>query len=622
MIAWPWRRRRPEDGPARAPVEASSDPPVAHAMVVAGERATRERLQSHLAGVARQVSALRSSAAAIRRLRRERPDIALVEWELLEASPELLAAMNGGGGERPVGVAAVVEAGRDESLRRAAQADVDDLVLLPSSPAEIRARVLRLSSRRTSEHTGAHHRFQDRDSLTGLATRDALLARLARSCGRARKLRDRKVAVLFLDVDRFQQINESLGHGRGDQLLRAMAERVETICRPTDMVARFGGDEFVVLLEDVPDLRAVTAAAERIQQQARLPFDLDGEEVFTTVSIGIAVWGEQHRAADELIRDADTAKARAKTMGRDRFAVFDAAMHAEVVEALALENDLRRAVGRSEFCAAFQPITALADGRIVGFEALARWRHPERGILRPGVFIAAAEEMGLVIQLDRSLAEEACTQLRSWRSRFKQHGGLTVSVNISSTQFLQADLVPRIDHILRKTGLYGGSLVLEVTESVLMENARHAAEMLQQLRALDIRLSIDDFGTGYSSLAYLRRFDVDTLKIDRSFVARAADDEESREIVRTIANLAAALGKHTVAEGVETRAQLEAMRELGVTHVQGNLVCPPVDHDAATALLELTASADDHLEAIFAARRRGDPAAAITGFGSEVAGQR
>ncbi len=615
MIAWPWRRGRPESGPARVEAEPSPTPLVGRAMVVAGDRPARKHLESLLAGAARHVSSVRSAGAAIRRLRRERPDVALVAWGVLERSADLLTALHGDDGERPVGIVAVLEAGRDESLQHAAATDVDDLLLLPSTPGEARARLVRLSSRRAFEQTGAHRRFQERDSLTGLATREALLAHLARSCGRARTLRDRKIAVLFLDVDRFQQVNESLGHGRGDELLRAMAERVVTTCRPTDMVARFGGDEFVVLLEDVPDLRAVTAAAERIQQQARLPFDLDGVEVFTTVSIGIAVWGEQHRDADELIRDADTAKARAKTMGRDRFAVFDVAMHAEVVEALALENDLRRAVGRSEFCAAYQPIASLADGRLVGFEALARWRHPERGILRPGVFIAAAEEMGLVIQLDRSIADEACTQLRSWRSRFKKHGDLTVSVNISSTQFLQPDLVPRVDHILRKTGLYGGSLVLEVTESVLMENARHATEMLQQLRALDIRLSIDDFGTGYSSLAYLRRFDVDTLKIDRSFVARAADDEESREIVRTIANLAAALGKHTVAEGVETRAQLESMRELGVTHVQGNLICPPVDHGAASALLELTADADDHLEAIFSARLRGDPAAAISGFG-------
>jgi EAL domain-containing protein (putative c-di-GMP-specific phosphodiesterase class I) len=289
---------------------------------------------------------------------------------------------------------------------------------------------------------------------------------------------------------------------------------------------------------------------------------------------------------------------RAKTMGRNSFAVFDEEMHARVVATLKLETDLRRAIARNEFRSYYQPIVSIRDGRITGFEVLVRWQHPERGLLLPGEFISVAEEMGAIIQIDRWVAEDACRQLRVWQNAYRHNPPLTVSVNISGTQFMQPDLVTRIDHILRKTGLYGKSLTLEITESVLMENAQYAAEMLEQLRALDINISIDDFGTGYSSLAYLRRFKIDTLKIDYSFVSRMLADEESAQIVRTITTLAGNLGKKTVAEGVETRSQLDALRELKVDAVQGFFISPAVPPEEAVELLERTASSEDHLKKI------------------------
>ncbi len=442
-------------------------------------------------------------------------------------------------------------------------------------------------------HVGSLH-----DPLTRLPNRTMLMDRLRHAFARAQREPGRPFAVLFFDLDRFKNVNDSLGHLTGDKLLRVIAERVQRACRPSDTVARFGGDEFVIIVENLVDVRGATSAAERIQEEFRIPFDLEGLEVFASISIGIAVWNPSYARPEDLLRDADTAMYRAKAMGRNSFAVFDEQMHARVVATLKLETDLRRAIAREEFRAYYQPIISLADGRITGFEVLVRWQHPERGLLLPGEFIRVAEEMGAIIQIDRWVAEEACRQLRIWQNQFRHNPPLTVSVNVSGTQFMQPDLVTRIDHILRKTGLYGRSLTLEVTESVLMENAHYAAEMLEQLRSLDIGISIDDFGTGYSSLAYLRRFKIDTLKIDYSFVSRMLADEESSEIVRTITTLAGNLHKQTVAEGVETRSQLDALRELKVDRIQGIYASPPLPADTATQLLEQTASVDDHLKKI------------------------
>jgi len=453
--------------------------------------------------------------------------------------------------------------------------------------------------------TPTSHAIQD--PLTSLPTRSLLLDRLEHAFFKARRDDSKGFAVLFFDVDRFKNINDSLGHLKGDRLLRQIAERVSGACRPSDTVARFGGDEFVVVVEDLPDLRSATVAADRLLNAFRVPFDLDGVEVFITVSIGIAYWSSDYSNPEEMLRDADTAMYRAKSSGRNRFSVFDEAMHAQVVATLQLENDLRRALSRSEFRAYYQPIVSLVDGRIVGFEVLARWEHPERGLLLPASFIPVAEEMGAIIQLDRAMIEQGADRLRTWQRSHRHTPPLYLSVNVSSTQFNQTDLVTHIDLALRKAGLYGRSLTIEVTESVLMENAAYAEGMLEQLRSLDIGISIDDFGTGYSSLAYLRRFGIDTLKIDYSFVSQMLQDEDSSEIVRTIASLARNLGKQTVAEGVETRSQLEVLREIGIDHVQGNFISPPLTGDRAGELLARTWDADDQLAKILADRRAGVP---------------
>ncbi len=436
------------------------------------------------------------------------------------------------------------------------------------------------------------------DPLTRLASRTVLLDRLRHAFARASRMKDKPFAVLFFDIDRFKTVNDSLGHLVGDKLLMAIADRVRSICRPSDTVCRFGGDEFVIVAEDVESVRDATSIASRLHAEFQVPFQLDESEAYATVSTGIAMWHPGYEKPENLLRDADNAMYRAKDLGRNRYAVFDEKMHAEVVATLELENDLRRAVTRKEFRPFYQPIISLQRGNLVGFEVLARWDHPTRGLVLPGEFIQAAEEMGIAVQIDRIVAEQACKQVRPWQVQFRMDPPITISLNISTTQFLQLELVSRIDHTLRQNGLYGRDIKLEVTESVLMENTEHATAMLDQLSALDIGLSIDDFGTGYSSLSYLKRFEIDSLKIDYSFVTKMLDDLDSLEIVRTIIDLGRNLGKTTIAEGVETDAQLEALREMGVDQVQGFYIARPMPAEKAVELLDRIHMSRNHLQTL------------------------
>ncbi|HWS55779.1 MAG TPA: EAL domain-containing protein [Pyrinomonadaceae bacterium] len=421
------------------------------------------------------------------------------------------------------------------------------------------------------------------DALTGLPNRALLSERLGSAIARARGAEGERFALLFLDLDRFKNVNDSLGHTIGDGLLVTIARRLENSVRSADTVARLGGDEFAILLEGVKSEADAAYMAERVQREMSTPFMLDGHEVFMTVSIGIAHGAAGYEHPEQVLRDADTAMYRAKAGGRACFEVFDSTMHARAVNLLRLENDLRRAVEREEFTVYFQPIVGLATGRLAGFEALVRWQHPERGFIPPSEFIPVAEDTRLIVPLGLWVLREACRQVVSWQPAGP--APLTVSVNLSGRQFAQPDLVEQVGAILRETGLAPGRLRLEITESVVMEDAERAVAMLEQLKGLGVRLSIDDFGTGYSSLSYLHRFPLDTLKIDRSFVSQLDAGESRAELVRTIRTLAANMGLEVVAEGIETLGQLGRLAELGCEYGQGYLFARPLAPDAAEALV-------------------------------------
>jgi diguanylate cyclase (GGDEF)-like protein/PAS domain S-box-containing protein len=454
--------------------------------------------------------------------------------------------------------------------------------------------------------TGSHTDITEQrnfEALTGLPNRASLIERLGRALERARAGDGTLSAVLFMDLDRFKNINYSLGHRIGDQLLKAVAGRLRSCLRAQDSperlgtsVAHVGGDEFAVLLEGIKEVNDAVRVAKRIQEELQAPFDVEGQEVFTSASIGIAVSSPEYERPEDLLRDADTAMFRAKALGKASYVVFDAGMHVRAVSFLKLETELRRAVQREEFRVHYQPIVTLEDGKIAGFEALVRWQHPDGELLLPKDFLTVAEETGLIVGIDRQVVRDVCKQLRSWTAQFRRATPLTVSVNVSGVQFLRPDMIVEIDRTLRNYGVYGRSLKIEITESVIMEHARYAADMLQQLKALDIKLSIDDFGTGYSSLSYLRRFDIDTLKVDFSFVSRIDTDEESWEIIRTIVTLANNLGKDVVAEGIERGKQRELLLALRCKYGQGYFFSRPVDAEAATALLAADARGESLLK--------------------------
>lgn len=440
-----------------------------------------------------------------------------------------------------------------------------------------------VTDRKQSEEQLLHDAFHD--ALTGLPNRALFMDRLGQAIARAKRRKGYLFAVLFLDLDRFKVVNDSLGHVIGDELLIAIAQRLEASIRPGDTVARLGGDEFVILLDDIRDLGGPTRVANRVQKELALPFSLNGREVFTTASIGIALSSTGYERPEDLLQDSDTAMYRAKMLGRARHEVFVPGMRAGAVALLQLETDMRQAVEREEFSLHYQPIVSLGTGRIIGFEALVRWAHPQRGLISPKEFIAVAEDTGLIILIGWWTLGEACRQARAWQERFREDPPLFVSVNLSGKQFVQPDLIKEIERILQETGLDARSLVLEITESVIMEKAASTTSRLLQLRALNVQLHIDDFGTGYSSLSYLSRFRFDKLKIDRSFVSRMGLDEENTEIVRTILTLAGNLGIGVIAEGVEGPDQLAQLRALNCGYGQGYFFSKPLDSAATEALI-------------------------------------
>ncbi len=439
-----------------------------------------------------------------------------------------------------------------------------------------------VTDRKRAEEQLVHDALHD--ALSGLPNRAFFMSLLDRAIKRMQRHPTYLFAVLFVDLDRFKVVNDSLGHGVGDQLLVAIAARLNRCLRPGDVVARLGGDEFTILLEDIRDASDATRVAERVQAALAEPFVLDGHEVFTSASIGIALSTAGHHRPEYFLRDADTAMYRAKSRGKARYEMFDEAMHRRAVVQLRLETDLRRAVERREFRLRYQPIVSLHTGLVTGFEALVRWEHAERGLMPPAEFIPLAEETGLIIPIGQWVMETACRQAKAWIEQFPEFPSLSISVNLSAKHFQQPDLVADVLEVLRRTGLAARNLRLEITESVLMGEAESHVRVIRELRRAGIQVQIDDFGTGYSSLSYLQRFSVDTLKIDRSFLA-AEGEGGGWDIVETIITLARDLGVNVIAEGVETEEQTSRLKAMRCEHAQGFLFREPVDAETATALL-------------------------------------
>ena len=429
------------------------------------------------------------------------------------------------------------------------------------------------------------------DVLTGLPNRAFFMNRLRHAVEYSKRHSNHQFAVLFLDVDRFKLINDSLGHMFGDQLLIVIAQRLTECLRPTDIAARFGGDEFIILLENIQDISDPVRIADRVQEKIILPITLNDQEIFITVSIGISLNTTGYEQAEDLLRNADIAMYRAKARGKACYQIFNTEMYLQIVERLQLENDLRRAIERQQLRVYYQPIVSLKTGRITGFEALIRWLHPELGILLPEEFIPTAQENGLIVPIDEWVLREACHQTQQWQEQFKSNSAnlseqpLTISVNLCSSRFSQSKLLAHINQVLQSTGLDAQSLKLEITESVIMEKGENATIMLEKLRNLGIKLAIDDFGTGYSSLGRLHNLPITELKIDQSFVSGSAVEEGNLDIVETIVTLAKKLSVDVTAEGVETLEQFQKLKELKCEYGQGYFFSKPLESKAAKALI-------------------------------------
>jgi diguanylate cyclase (GGDEF)-like protein/PAS domain S-box-containing protein len=423
------------------------------------------------------------------------------------------------------------------------------------------------------------------DSLTNLPNRNLLIERLELAMSRAKRIDNYHFAVLFLDMDRFKIINDSLGHLAGDQLLKIIAQKLKSKIRAMDLAARLGGDEFVILLEDIDGIEEAVIVAKRILAEFQTPLTLNGHEIFITTSIGIVLGTANYHQASDVLRDADIAMYRAKAEGKSCYKIFDTQMHIQALQRLNLENDLRKAFERQEFIVYYQPIVDINRNHLIGFEALVRWQHPTRACVSPIEFVSIAEEIGLIVPLDRWVLKTACQQLATWQTQFSSQLPLKMSVNFSVQDIRKATLVREVEEILAQTGLSGDCLTLEITESILIENITETIMILEQLKALGIKISIDDFGTGYSSLNYLHRLPADTLKIDRSFIKQMLQEKRNYQLVKTIITLSNELGLAVVAEGIETQQQLQWLQQLGCEFGQGYLFSRPLPADKIETLL-------------------------------------
>jgi diguanylate cyclase (GGDEF)-like protein/PAS domain S-box-containing protein len=440
-----------------------------------------------------------------------------------------------------------------------------------------------ITARRRAETRLQHIAYHD--GLTDLANRSYFVEQLTRAISVVGRHPDRLFAILFLDFDRFKLVNDSLGHNAGDTLLIELARRMQAVLRPQDLIARLGGDEFAILVEDINADREVVKLAERLQDIFAEPMYLNGVAVSTSASIGITTSKFGYDSPHQVMRDADTAMYRAKAQGKGRYAIFDNALHAEVVAQLWLEGELRRAVSHTGLDLAYQPIFALDTGRLTGFEALARWAHVEKGLIPPDQFIRVAEETGLIIPLGSWALETACRQLGVWAHREAEGQALAVHVNVSGVQLVQPDFPTRVRRAIDAARIAPDQLVIELTESVLIEKLDVALPHLNSLRDLGVRVSIDDFGTGYSSFSMLHELPINEIKIDQSFVARLGADVNGQEVVRAILTLGKSLGKTMVAEGIENEVQLRQLIEMKCDMGQGYFLGPPAPAVAATLII-------------------------------------
>ena len=427
------------------------------------------------------------------------------------------------------------------------------------------------------EHLAYH------DALTGLPNRPLFIDRLIVALAQANR-GHQKLAVFFLDLDRFKDINDSLGHTMGDTLLKAVAERIRRCVREGDTVARFGGDEFTLLIPKIENIEDAAKIALKIIETLKIPFFVNERELFVTTSIGVSIFPADGSDPETLVRNADTAMYRAKEQGRDNYQLYAADMNAQALERLGLENSLRKALSQNELVLHYQPQIDAQSGAIVGVEALVRWQHPERGLLSPAHFISVAEMSGLIVPIGEWILRTACRQLKTWQRKVDQ--SFTVAVNLSARQFQQPDLVDMIRSAVHETGIEPSSLEVEITESNAMQNAENTMYILRELKALGVRISMDDFGTGYSSLNYLKRFPIDTLKLDKGFINDITTDASDAAIVSAVIQMAHSLELHVTAEGVERQEQLEWLRRQKCDTIQGYLFSKPLAADQLEAFID------------------------------------
>jgi predicted signal transduction protein with EAL and GGDEF domain len=571
---------------------------------------TRYGLTKTLEAAGYEVIAVENGRLALECLSgKDGPRLALLDWLMPEVNGLTVCREIRRHSEYPYVYMILLTARKSqEDVISGLQAGADDYLTKPCNLEELKARlrsgerILKLEEKLTYD---ALH-----DPLTLLPNRAFFLERLTLCVSWGMLHPEYKFAVLSVDMDGFKIVNDSVGNAAGDWLLVQIADRLRGSIRRDNamvrtsgasagvrvtvfqnegaMLARLGGDKFTILLDHIRDASEGIGVAERIQENIRAPFFIDEQEVFTTASIGIAFSGTGYSAAQDMLGDANTAMSRAKALGKARYEMCDPGMHNAATGRFQLENDLRRATERGEFLVHYQPIVSLEESRIVGFEALVRWQRPEHGLVMPAEFISVAEDMGLILWIGNWVLLEACRQLCAWNRQFPCTPAFSVAVNISAKQFAQPDLVSHVEQTLSDTGLAPRNLKLELTESVTMRDEKRTARIVSELKALGVRLCIDDFGTGYSSLSYLRRFALDILKIDRSFISEILSNNESQEIAKTILSLGSNLGMSVVAEGVETREQVELLKSLGCGYAQGYFFSKPLNSAGVIRMLEIS----------------------------------